>query len=110
VHGLGTESIEYLDMTYGGVSIQCTVEEGRPILDRILSFILLEDLQIKSPLISEDELIITYLDTTDISASPAKEELLQLTSPGIDTENEIEDPTPFPLSIEEDCFDIDIGN
>jgi hypothetical protein len=25
-------------------------------------------------------------------------------------ENEIEDPTPFPLSIEEDCFDNDIGS
>jgi hypothetical protein len=25
-------------------------------------------------------------------------------------ENEIEDPTPFPLSIKEDCFDYDIGN
>jgi hypothetical protein len=24
--------------------------------------------------------------------------------------NEIQDPTPFPLSIEEDCFDDDIGN
>jgi hypothetical protein len=36
--------------------------------------------------------------------------LLQLTTPGIGLENEIEDPTPFPLSIEEDCFDDDIGN
>jgi hypothetical protein len=36
--------------------------------------------------------------------------LLQLTAPGIGSENEIEDPTPFPLSIEEDCFDDDIGN
>jgi hypothetical protein len=35
--------------------------------------------------------------------------LLQLTAPGIGSENEIEDPTPFPLSIEEDCFDNDIG-
>jgi hypothetical protein len=25
-------------------------------------------------------------------------------------ENEIEGPTPFPLSIEEDCFNNDIGN
>jgi hypothetical protein len=38
------------------------------------------------------------------------EELLQLTAPGIGSENGIEDPTPFPLSIEEDCFDYDIGN
>jgi hypothetical protein len=36
--------------------------------------------------------------------------LLQLTAPGIGSENEIEDPTPFPLSIDEDCFDDDIGN
>jgi hypothetical protein len=36
--------------------------------------------------------------------------LLQLTAPGIGSKNEIEDPTPFPLSIEEDCFDNDIGN
>jgi hypothetical protein len=26
------------------------------------------------------------------------------------SENEIEEPTPFPLSIEEDCFHNDIGN
>jgi hypothetical protein len=36
--------------------------------------------------------------------------LLQLTAPGIGSKNEIEDPTPFPLSIEEDCFNNDIGN
>jgi hypothetical protein len=36
--------------------------------------------------------------------------LLQLTTPGIVSENEIEDPTPFPLSIEEDYFDDDIRN
>jgi hypothetical protein len=50
------------------------------------------------------------LDTSDISASPAKEELFQLTAPGIGSENKIEGPTPFPLSIEEDFFDDDIGN
>jgi hypothetical protein len=80
------------------------------ILDRILSITPLEDLQIKAPQISEDEPIITYPNTSDISASPAKEELLQLTAPGTGSENEIEDPTPFPLSIVEDCFDNDIGN
>jgi hypothetical protein len=110
VHGLGTESTEYLDMTSGGVFVHCTVEEGRSILDRILSVTLVEDLQIKAPLIFEDLSIITYLDTSDISASLAKEELLQLTSPGIGSENKIEDPTPFPLSIDEDCFDDDIRN
>jgi hypothetical protein len=36
--------------------------------------------------------------------------LLQLTALGIGLENKIEDPTPFPLSIEEDCFNNDIGN
>jgi hypothetical protein len=110
VHGLGTESAEYLDMTSGGVYVHCTVEEGRLNLDRILSVALYEDLQFKATLISEDEPIITYLDTSDISALPAKEELLQLTAPGIGSKNEIEDPTPFLLSIKEDCFDDDIGN
>jgi hypothetical protein len=56
------------------------------ILDRILSVTLLEDLQFKAPLIYEDELIISYLDTSDISALPAKEELLQLTASGIGSE------------------------
>jgi hypothetical protein len=77
-------------------------------LERILSVTPLEDLQIKAVLISEDEPLITYLDASDISALPAKEELLQLTVPKIGLENKIEDPTPFPLSIEEDCFDNDI--
>jgi hypothetical protein len=36
--------------------------------------------------------------------------LLQLTAPGIGLKNEIEDPIPFSLSIEKDCFDNDIGN
>jgi hypothetical protein len=110
VHGLGTESAKYLDMTSGGVFVHCTVEEGKLILDRILSVTPLKDLHIKAPLISDDEPIITYPDTSDISVLPAREELLQLTAPGIGSENEIVDPSPFPLSIEEDCFDDDIGN
>jgi hypothetical protein len=65
-------------------------------LDRILLVTPLEDLQIKASLISNDAPIITSLDNLDISASLAKEELLQLTTPGIDLENEIKDPTPFP--------------
>jgi hypothetical protein len=97
-------------MTSGGVFVHCTVEEGKLILDRILSVTPLEDLQFIAPLISKHELIITYLDTSDISALPEKEELLQLTALGIGSKNEIEDPTPFPLSTEEDCFDDDIGN
>jgi hypothetical protein len=63
VDGLGTKSTEYLDMTSGGVFVHYTVEEGKLILDRILSVTPLEDLQIKAPLISKDESIITYLDT-----------------------------------------------
>jgi hypothetical protein len=110
VHGLGTESTKYLDMTSGGVFVHCTIEQGKLILDRILLVTPLEDLQFKAPLISEDEPIITYMDTSDISALPAKDELLQLTAPGIGSENKIEDGTLFPLSIEEDCFDDDIGN
>jgi hypothetical protein len=110
VHGLGTKFAKYLDTTSEGVFVHCTVEEGKLILDRIPSVTPLEDLQFKAPLISEDEPIISYQDTSDISALPAKEELLQLTTPGIGLENEIEDPTPFPLSIEEDCFDDDIEN
>jgi hypothetical protein len=110
VHVLGIESTEYLDMTFGGVFVHCTVEEEELILDRILSVTPLEDLQIKAPLISEAEPIITYLDTLDISVLPAKEELLQLTASGIGSKNKIEDPTPCPLSIKEDCFNDDIGN
>jgi hypothetical protein len=83
LHGLGTESTEYLDMTSGGAFVHCTVEEGKSILDRILSVTPVEDLQIKGLLISEDEQIITYSDALDISALPAREELLQLTTPGI---------------------------
>jgi hypothetical protein len=110
VHGLGTKSTEYLDITYGGVFVHRMVEEGKLILDRILSVTPLEDLQIKAPLISEDELIITYLNALDILALLAREELLQLTAPEIGSENKIKDPTPFPLSMEEDCFDNDNGN
>jgi hypothetical protein len=79
-------------------------------LDRIISITLLKDLQIKAPLIHEDKPIITYLDTSDISHLLAREESLQLATPGIGSKNKIEDPTPFPLSIEEYCFNNDIGN
>jgi hypothetical protein len=74
-------------MTSGGVFVHCTIEEGNLILDRILSV---------TPLISDNELIITYLDTSDILALPAKEELFQISAPGIGSENKIEDPTPLP--------------
>jgi hypothetical protein len=110
VHGLDIESAKYLDMTSGGVFVHYMVEEGKLILDRILAVTPLEDLQIKAPLISKDEPIITYLNASDISALPPREELLQLTALGIGSKNKIEDPTPFSLSMEEDCFDDDIGN
>jgi hypothetical protein len=44
VHGLGIESTEYLNMTFGGVFVHCTVEEEKSILDRILLVTLFEDL------------------------------------------------------------------
>jgi hypothetical protein len=94
-------------MTSEGVFVHCTVEEGKLILDRILLVTPLEDLPIKASLISGDEPIITY---SDASALPAREELLQPTAPRIGSENEVEGSTPFPLAIEEDCFDNDIGN
>jgi hypothetical protein len=91
VHGLGTKSIEYMYMTFGGIFVHCTVEEGKSILDRIHPVTPLEDLQIEALLISVDEPIITYLDASEISALPAREELLQLTTPRIGSKNEIED-------------------
>jgi hypothetical protein len=106
VHGLGKESIEYLDMTSGGVFVHCTVEEGKLILGIILSVTPLEDLQLKAPHISEEEPIITYPDASEVSTSPARE-LLQLTTPEISSNNEEDDPAPFPLSIKEDCFEYD---
>jgi hypothetical protein len=44
VHGLDTESAKYLDMTSEGVFVHCMVEEGKSILDRILSVTPHEDL------------------------------------------------------------------
>jgi hypothetical protein len=73
VHELGTESAKYLDLTSGRVFVHCTVEEGKSTLDRILLATPLEDLQIKGPLILEDEPIITYLDDSYISALPIRE-------------------------------------
>jgi hypothetical protein len=109
VRGLGTESTEYFDMTSRGVFVHCTVEEGKLILNRILLVTLLEDLQLKAPHISEEEPIITYPDASKVSTSPARE-LLQLTALEISSNKEEDDPTPFPLFIEEDCFEYDIGN
>jgi hypothetical protein len=98
VHGLGTESTKYLDMTSRGVFVHCTIEEGRSILDRILSDTPLVDLQIKAPLIFEES-IITYLDTLDILASPGKEELLQLTTPGKGWKTKLKTPLHFPCQL-----------
>jgi hypothetical protein len=109
MHGLGTKSAEYLDMSSGGVCVHCTVEEGKLILDRILSITPLKDLQLKAPHISEEEPIITYPDASEVSTSPARE-LLQLTASEISSNKEEDNPTPFPLSIKEDRFEYDIGN
>jgi hypothetical protein len=96
-------------MTYGGVLVHCTVEEGKLILDIILLVTPLEDLQLKAPHISEEEPIITYPNASKVSTSPARE-LIQLIAPMISSNKEEDDPTPFLLSIEEDCFEYDIGN
>jgi hypothetical protein len=52
VHGWSIESIEYLDMTSRGVFVQCTVEEWKLILEKILSITPLEDLQPTAPKLS----------------------------------------------------------
>jgi hypothetical protein len=109
VHELCTKYAECLDLTSGGVFVHCTVEEGKLILDRILSVTLLKDLQLKAPHISKEEPIITYPDASEVSTSPVRE-LLQLTTSEISSNKEEDDPTPFPLSIKEDCFEYDIGN
>jgi hypothetical protein len=93
----------------GGVFVHCTVEEGKLILDRILLVTPLEGLQLEAPHISEEEPIITYPDASEVSTSPARE-LLKLTALEISSNKEEDDPTPFPLSIKEDCFAYDIGN
>jgi hypothetical protein len=104
VHGISTESAEYLDMTSGGVFVHCTVKEGKLILEKILSVTPLADLQPRAPTISKDESIITYHDASYIPTSPVRVELLQLTAPKQGSNEDIEDHTPFPLSIEEDIF------
>jgi hypothetical protein len=85
------------------------VEEGKLILDRILLVTPLEYLQLKAPHISKEEPIITYPDASKVSTSPARE-LLQLTELEISSNKEEDNPTPSPLSIEEDFFEYDIGN
>jgi hypothetical protein len=109
VHGLGTESAEYLDMTSRGVFVHCMVGEGKLILDKILLVAALNDLRLKAPHISEEEPSITYPDASEVSTSLARE-LLQLTAPEISSNKEEDDHTPFPLSIEDGCFEYDIGN
>jgi hypothetical protein len=44
VHGLGTDFTEYLDLNSGGAYVDCMVDEGRSILDRILLVTLPDDL------------------------------------------------------------------
>jgi hypothetical protein len=87
VHALGTESAKYLDITSGGGFVHCTVEEGKLIVDRILSVTPLEVLQLKAPHISKEELIITYPDASEVSTSLARE-LLQLIASEISSNRE----------------------
>jgi hypothetical protein len=107
VHNLSTKFIEYLDMISGGVFVQCTVEEEKSILEKILLVTPLEDLHPKAPELSEDVSIITYPDASNIPSSPARVELLLLTTPESGSNEDIEDHTPSPLSIEEVLFDDD---
>jgi hypothetical protein len=104
VHGLST------DMTSRGVFVQCMVEEGKSILEKILSVTPLEDLQPRALELSEDVPIITYPDASNIPTSPVKAEILQLTALELGSNEDIADPTPSPLSIEEDLFDDDVGD
>jgi hypothetical protein len=90
---------EYMDMTSVGVFVHCTVEEGKLILEKILSVTPLEDLHPKPPTISEVEPITTYPDSSYVSVFPASAEMLHLTTPELDSNEDIENPTPFPLSI-----------
>jgi hypothetical protein len=81
VHRLSMEYAEYLYMTSGSVFVQCTVEEGKSILEKILSVTPHEDLHPRAPELSKDVPIITYPNALDIPTSPAKAEFLQLTAP-----------------------------
>jgi hypothetical protein len=109
VHSLSTESTEYLNMASGGVFVQCTVEEGKLILEKILFVTPLDDLQPKAPELSEDVPIITYPDTSDIPTSLAEVEFLQLTALKQGSNEDIADHAPSPLFIVEDLFDDDVG-
>jgi hypothetical protein len=80
VHGPNIESTGYLDMTSRGVFVKCTVEEGKLILEKILSITPLEDMQPRALELSDDVPIITYPDASDIPASPARDEFQQLTT------------------------------
>jgi hypothetical protein len=70
----------FIALTSGEVFFHCTVEEGKLILEKILSVTPLEDLQPRALELSEDVPIITYHGTSDIHASLARAEFLQLTA------------------------------
>ena len=73
MHGLSTESTEYLDMTYGGIFVHCIVEDLMSILEKILSITPLEALQLEALDVSKEVIsIITYPDTSDIPSPPAR--------------------------------------
>jgi hypothetical protein len=98
---MSTKSAKYLDMTSGGVFVQCTVEKGMSILEKSLSVTLLEDLQPKAPELSQNVPIITYPNASDIPTSLARAEFLPLTALELGSNEDIEDHTPSPLSIED---------
>jgi hypothetical protein len=72
------------------------VEEGKLILDRILSVTPLKDPQLKAPHISEEEPIISYPDASEFPTSPARE-LLQLTASKISLNTEEDNLLHFPF-------------
>jgi hypothetical protein len=109
IQGLSTESVEYLDLTSGGVFVQCTVEEGKLILEKILSVTPLEDIQPRAPELSKDVPIIIDPDASGIPTIPARAEFL-LTAPELGLNEDIVDHTPSPLSIKEDLFNDDVGD
>jgi hypothetical protein len=77
-------------------------------MEKILSITLLEDLQPWAPELSEDVLIITYPNASDIPTSPTRAKWLQLTALELGSNEDLDSHTPSPLSIEEDLFDDDV--
>jgi hypothetical protein len=84
--------------------VHYTTIEGKLILENIHSVTPLADLQPRAATISEDEPIITHPDASNIPTSVARVELPLFTAPEQGLNEDIEDHTPFLLSIKEDIF------